>query len=130
MQDHAADQLHVEVALAEGALGGFAHGGEGRHQDVVERLARRRAVCVNSAVRAFRASSDSAATSGSSALMASTRGLIAEDRRSLAEPNNWWCLRQKRAFGHFRVFARTVGHGIPVAHGVQRPVYSDYASDK
>ncbi len=37
VQDHAADQLHVEMALAEGALGGLAHGGEGGHQDVVER---------------------------------------------------------------------------------------------
>ena len=39
VQDHAADQLHVEMALAERALGGLAHGGEGRDQDVVERLA-------------------------------------------------------------------------------------------
>ena len=39
MQHHAADQLDVEMALAEGALGGLAHGGEGRNQDVVERLA-------------------------------------------------------------------------------------------
>jgi hypothetical protein len=39
MQDHAADQLHVEVALAKHALGGLAHGGEGRHQQVVERNA-------------------------------------------------------------------------------------------
>ena len=74
VQDHAADQLHVEMALAERALGGFAHGGEGRHQNVVERLAfgellleRRR--CAPSARRR-----DSAASSGSSALMASTRG--------------------------------------------------------
>ena len=37
VQDHAADQLHVEMALADGALGRLAHGGEGRHQDVVER---------------------------------------------------------------------------------------------
>ena len=36
MQDHAADELDVEMALAERALGGLAHGGEGRHQDVVE----------------------------------------------------------------------------------------------
>ena len=36
MQDHAADQLHVEMALAERALGRLAHGGEGRDQDVVE----------------------------------------------------------------------------------------------
>ena len=39
VQDHAADQLHVEMALTDGALGGFAHGGEGRHQNVVECLA-------------------------------------------------------------------------------------------
>ena len=37
VQHHAADQLDVEMALAEGALAGLAHGGEGRHQDVVER---------------------------------------------------------------------------------------------
>ena len=37
VQDHAADQLHVEMALADGALGRLAHGGEGRHQNVVER---------------------------------------------------------------------------------------------
>ena len=36
MQDDAAHQLHVEMALAESALGGFAHGGEGLDQDVVE----------------------------------------------------------------------------------------------
>ena len=39
MQHHAADQLHVEMALAEGALGRLAHGGEGRNQNVVQRLA-------------------------------------------------------------------------------------------
>ena len=39
VQDHAADQLHVEMALAERALGGLAAGRERRHQDVVERLA-------------------------------------------------------------------------------------------
>ena len=36
VQHHAADQLDVEMALAERALGRLAHGGEGRHQDVVE----------------------------------------------------------------------------------------------
>ena len=30
VQHHAADELHVEMALAEGALGRLAHGGEGR----------------------------------------------------------------------------------------------------
>jgi len=39
MQDHAADQLHVEMPLAEGTFGRLAHGGEGRHQKVVEGLA-------------------------------------------------------------------------------------------
>ena len=39
VQHHAADQLDVEMALAERALGGLAHGGERRHQDVVERRA-------------------------------------------------------------------------------------------
>ena len=39
MQDDAAHQLHVEMALAEGALGRLAHGGEGLDQDVVELLA-------------------------------------------------------------------------------------------
>ncbi len=39
VQHHAADQLHVEMALSEGAPGGFAHGGEGGNQNVVEGLA-------------------------------------------------------------------------------------------
>ena len=36
MQHHAADQLDVEVALAERALGRLAHGRERRHQQIVE----------------------------------------------------------------------------------------------
>ena len=39
MQHHAADQLDVEMPLAERALGRLAHGGEGRNQNVVEGLA-------------------------------------------------------------------------------------------
>ncbi len=39
VQDHAADELDVEMALAERPLGGFAAGGERRYQDIVERLA-------------------------------------------------------------------------------------------
>ena len=39
VQHHAADQLHVEVALAQGAFRRLAHGREGFHQNVVERLA-------------------------------------------------------------------------------------------
>jgi hypothetical protein len=37
VQHHAADQLDVEMTLAERALAGLAHGGEGWHQDVVKR---------------------------------------------------------------------------------------------
>ena len=39
VQDHAADQLDVEMALAERALGRLAHRGEGVGQEVVEGLA-------------------------------------------------------------------------------------------
>ena len=37
VQHHAADQLHVEMALAERAPRRLAHGGEGGHEEVVER---------------------------------------------------------------------------------------------
>ncbi len=39
MQHYAADQLHVEMALAKRALGRLADGGKGGNQDVVQRLA-------------------------------------------------------------------------------------------
>ena len=39
MQHHAADQLNVEMPLAERTLGRLAHGGEGGNQEIVERLA-------------------------------------------------------------------------------------------
>ena len=39
VKDHAADELHVEMALTQGALGRLADGGEGRHQDIVQGLA-------------------------------------------------------------------------------------------
>ncbi len=39
MQRHAADHLDIEMALSQGALGGFAHGGKGRRQQVIEGLA-------------------------------------------------------------------------------------------
>ena len=40
MQHHAADQLDVEMALAEGALGGLAHHRKGFGQNIVQGLAR------------------------------------------------------------------------------------------
>ena len=39
VQHHSADQLDVEMPLAERALGGLPNGGEGRNQNVVQRLA-------------------------------------------------------------------------------------------
>ena len=36
IQHHAADQLHVEMALADRTLGGFAHRGEGLGDQIVE----------------------------------------------------------------------------------------------
>ena len=39
VQHHAADQLHVEMALAQRALGGLAHHGERLDQQVVQGLA-------------------------------------------------------------------------------------------
>ena len=41
VQDDAADQLDVEVPHVENAAAGFAHGGERRHQNIVERSALR-----------------------------------------------------------------------------------------
>ena len=41
VQHHAADELDVEMALAERALGRLAHGREGLDQDIVELLAGR-----------------------------------------------------------------------------------------
>ena len=39
VQHHAANHLHVEMALAERAARGFAHGGESGRKQIVERLA-------------------------------------------------------------------------------------------
>ena len=39
VQHEAADQLHVEMALLQGALGRLAHGGEGGNGEIIEALA-------------------------------------------------------------------------------------------
>ena len=41
MQHHAADQLHIEMPHVQNAASGFAHRGEGRNQQIVERGALR-----------------------------------------------------------------------------------------
>ena len=74
VQHQAADQLHVEMALLERALGGFAHGGEGGGGEVVERLAGGEFGAELCGLGA-QGSSLSAANSGSSALIAATFGL-------------------------------------------------------
>ncbi len=38
MEDHAAHELHVEVALPYAAPAGFPHGGEGLGQQIIELL--------------------------------------------------------------------------------------------
>jgi hypothetical protein len=38
VQHHAADQLNIEMPLAEGTLGGLAHGGKRRNENVVQRF--------------------------------------------------------------------------------------------
>ena len=73
MQDHAADQLHVEMALADGALGRLAHGGEGRDQNVVERGAVGDLLLEVGGARLERVVGQRRDL-GSRALMASTRG--------------------------------------------------------
>ena len=73
VQDHAANKLDVEMALPERTLGGLTHRSESRHQNVVE--SRPLGDCfLNSSVRARKASSESASSSPSSALISSTRG--------------------------------------------------------
>ena len=62
VQHHAADQLHVEVALAERALGRLAHGGEGGHEKVVE-LGAVLELLAEVSVRAFSSASVSASIS-------------------------------------------------------------------
>ena len=54
VQHHAAHELHVEMALAQGALRRFAHGRESFHEDVVERLARRELVAESPGARGER----------------------------------------------------------------------------
>ena len=52
MQHHAADQLDVEVALAQRALGGLARDREALEQQLVERLALERALAQGLVARA------------------------------------------------------------------------------
>ncbi len=87
MQHHAADQLHVEMALAERALGRFAHDREGLVQKIVQGLRRPRAALAELLASAARSSSSVIASNwGSSALIASTRLNIGFSRRSFWEP--------------------------------------------
>jgi hypothetical protein len=85
VQDHAADQLHIEVAHAEGALAGLAHDREGLRQERVQRLALGHAF-LEFAVLPRSASSDSALIPSSSALILRTACEYCLISRSLRLP--------------------------------------------
>ena len=74
VEDHAADQLDVEVPHVQRAAARLADDGEGLGQQVVERLARRRAAARNSTVLARSCSSESALIAASCALISATSG--------------------------------------------------------
>ena len=72
VEDDAADQLDVVMALAERALGRLADGGEGFGEDVVERLVRRQPVLEDAGSGPSAPRRSSPRWSGSSALILST----------------------------------------------------------
>ena len=99
VQHHAADQLHVEMALAEGALGRLADGGEGGHQQVVELGAVLELLAEGGGPR-LQLLVGELRELGSSALMASTLGRKPLTLRSFDEPK---IFRRKRADGKHSV---------------------------
>ena len=80
MQNHAADQLHVEVPHSEGSLAGFTHHGKRLRQQRIKGRA------LNSSVLARSASSVSALTPASSALIWRTTAEYWRISRSLRLP--------------------------------------------
>ena len=101
MQHHAADELHVEVALADSPLGGLAHDGKDRRQDFEHRffaLSRSSIALIfafHSAILARSWSSLSAEISGSSRLISSTSGRSRLISRSFFEPKIFRATREK-----------------------------------
>ena len=100
VQDQPADQLHIVVALADGALGGLPHGGKGFRQEFIQHflLDLRRSSSSsmpstswarrwrNSSVLARRASSLRASNSGSRSLIWSTISVVFSISRLLGSP--------------------------------------------
>jgi hypothetical protein len=76
------------MALAERALGGLAHDGEGLGKQFVERLAFGEARAGAMSVRSRRPASESFSISGSSALIWGTTGQYFFSFRSFEEPNS------------------------------------------
>ena len=72
VQDHAAHELDVEMALAERALGRLAHRGEGLDQQVVEGLALGQALAELGGLGAQLLVARASSNSGSSALIFAT----------------------------------------------------------
>ena len=87
VQDHAAHELDVEMALAEGPLRRFPNGRKGLGQDVVEVFAAARRA-LKASVMARSSSSDLVLNWSSSALISSTRLKKPRNFRSLDEPKN------------------------------------------
>jgi uncharacterized protein (AIM24 family) len=73
VQHHPADELHVEVALAQRAPRRLAHGSEGGDEQIIERNPAFLQLAAEVSVR-LELKSLKDLISGSSALMASTRG--------------------------------------------------------
>ena len=88
VQHHAADQLHVEMTLAQGPLGGLAYDREGLDQKVVEGLTGGQTL--PELVRSSPAGPDrrERPVAGSSALIESTVLRMDLTSRSFDEPNN------------------------------------------
>ena len=88
VQNHAADHLHVKMAHAKGALGGFADHGKGRNKEIVQSLAGGQ-FGLKLAVLAFRSASERAANSASSWFISSTGARYLTTFRSLFVPKSF-----------------------------------------
>ena len=88
MEDHAADQLNVEMALAEGPRGSLAHGREGFRQDGRPGSSPCLSRSLRAGVIAFSSASDFSLKVGSSALISATRFQNGRNLRSFELPKN------------------------------------------
>ena len=85
MQNHPANELNIEMPLAEGAARRFPYRCESRHEQIVKALAGGKS-SRNVWVRPASSASVSFSISGSSALIAATLGRYPLSRRSFDDP--------------------------------------------